>query len=148
MAGVSPAPPRLDDQLCFAIYAASRTLVKAYEPLLTELGLTYAQFLVMMVLWEEDGRSVGELGARLLLDSGTLTPLLKRLARAELVVRTRDPDDERRVLVHLTARGSALGDTAARRHAELLCTIAPSRRTDLADLRDALTRLTRSLRAR
>lgn len=98
----------LDRQLCFALYAASLAMTKAYKPLLAPLGLTYPQYLVMLVLWEGDGITVSQLGARLTLDSGTLTPLLKRLEALALVQRQRDTADERRVLLRLTAAGQAL----------------------------------------
>lgn len=98
----------LDAQLCFALYAASLSLTKRYKPLLAPLGLTYPQYLVMLVLWEGDGITVTRLGERLELDSGTLTPLLKRLEAAGLVQRLRDTADERRVLLRLSAAGRAL----------------------------------------
>lgn len=99
---------QLDHQLCFALYSASLAIGKVYKPLLDGLGLTYPQYLVMLALWERDGLSVGELGARLHLDSGTLTPLLKRMETAGHVTRLRDVADERRVLVQLTAAGRGL----------------------------------------
>ena len=99
---------RLDRQLCFALYSTSLAMTKLYKPLLDPLGLTYPQYLAMLVLWEQDGIGVGELGTRLHLDSGTLTPLLKRLESAGLVARARAQDDERRVVVALTAPGRAL----------------------------------------
>ena len=98
----------LDHQLCFALYATSLAMTKAYKPLLAPLGLTYPQYLAMLVLWEQDGITVSQLGQRLTLDSGTLTPLLKRLAALELLQRQRDDRDERRVLLRLTASGRAL----------------------------------------
>ena len=98
----------LDHQLCFALYAASLAMTKAYKPLLAPLGLTYPQYLAMLVLWEGDGITVSQLGARLTLDSGTLTPLLKRLDALGLVQRQRDSGDERRVRLHLTAAGHGL----------------------------------------
>lgn len=104
----------LDNQLCFALYSASLAMTKLYKPLLDELGLTYPQYLVMLVLWEDDGRTVSELGQRLSLDSGTLTPLLKRLEAAGLVSRLRDVADERRVHIHLTAAGRRLKARAAK----------------------------------
>jgi DNA-binding MarR family transcriptional regulator len=104
----------LDNQLCFALYDASRAVIRAYGPLLADLGITYPQYLSLLVLWEADAPvSVGELGERLHLDSGTLTPLLKRLEHLGLVVRRRDPADERRVLVRLTPEGSQLRARAA-----------------------------------
>ena len=99
---------RLDAQLCFPLYAASNLLTRLYRPLLDELGLTYPQYLVMLVLWERAPAGVGELSARLHLDSGTLTPLLKRLEAAGLVRRQRSAEDERRVEVSLTPKGQAL----------------------------------------
>jgi len=98
----------LDHQLCFALYSASLAMTKLYKPLLDPLGLTYPQYLVMLVLWEGDGVAVSQLGERLALDSGTLTPLLKRLQASGLVQRLRDAADERRVLLQLTAAGRAL----------------------------------------
>jgi MarR family transcriptional regulator, organic hydroperoxide resistance regulator len=105
---------RLDYQLCFALYAATLAMTKLYKPLLGPLGLTYPQYLVMLVLWEGDGVTVSQAGARLALDSGTLTPLLKRLERSDLVQRLRDTTDERRVLLRLTAAGRALKARAQR----------------------------------
>lgn len=104
----------LDNQLCFALYSASLAMTKLYKPLLDELGLTYPQYLVMLVLWEGDGLMVSELGQRLSLDSGTLTPLLKRLEAAGLISRLRDVHDERRVHIHLTAAGRKLKARAAK----------------------------------
>jgi DNA-binding MarR family transcriptional regulator len=102
----------LDDQLCFALYAASRAVTALYRPLLDELGLTYPQYLVMLVLWERGDNPVKDLGAALQLDYGTLSPLLKRLEAAGLVRRERRADDERSVLVGLTDSGAALRDKA------------------------------------
>lgn len=99
---------KLDRQLCFALYSASLAMTKLYKPLLDPLGLTYPQYLAMLVLWEGDGITVSQLGERLALDSGTLTPLLKRLEAAKLVGRLRDTADERRVLLHLAPAGRAL----------------------------------------
>jgi MarR family transcriptional regulator, organic hydroperoxide resistance regulator len=99
---------QLDNQLCFALYSASLAMTKLYKPLLDELGLTYPQYLAMLALWESDGLSVSELGQRLHLDSGTLTPLLKRLESAGLIARIRAVEDERRVHISLTAAGRKL----------------------------------------
>jgi DNA-binding MarR family transcriptional regulator len=104
----------LDNQLCFALYSASLAMTKLYKPLLDALGLTYPQYLVMLVLWEGDGLAVSELGQRLYLDSGTLTPLLKRMEATGLVSRLRSTADERRVHVHLTAAGRRLKARAAK----------------------------------
>ncbi|HEV7212335.1 MAG TPA: MarR family transcriptional regulator [Blastococcus sp.] len=106
-----PAPSvELEDQLCFALYAASRAVTARYRPMLDEVGLTYPQYLVMMLLWEADHQTVGQLGARLALDSGTLSPLLKRLTTAGLVTRHRRVEDERSVAIALTDAGRALRD--------------------------------------
>ncbi|SEM30563.1 transcriptional regulator, MarR family [Stigmatella aurantiaca] len=101
-------PLHLSEQLCFSLYSAVHALQRTYRSLLEDLGLTYPQYLVMLVLWEEEGLTVKALGDRLHLDSGTLTPLLKRLEAAGLVVRARDPQDERQVRIGLTAPGRAL----------------------------------------
>lgn len=104
-----PSPSvALDDQLCFALYAASRAVTARYRPMLEAIGLTYPQYLVMMLLWEEDHQTVGQLGSRLALDSGTLSPLLKRLTAAGLVTRHRRVEDERSVAIALTDAGRAL----------------------------------------
>lgn len=103
---------RLDDQLCFALYSATNALKKAYRPMLDDLGITYPQYLVMMVLWEKDGQKVSEIGERLFLDSATLTPLLKRLEAGGLIDRRRAEKDERQVIVSLTGAGKALNRQA------------------------------------
>ena len=112
---------KLSNQLCFAVYAAAHALNKTYKPLLEPLDLTYPQYLVMLVLWEGDGLTVKEIGERLFLDSGTLTPLLKRLEASGRVSRTRDPVDERQVRITLTDAGRALRDQAAEVPPMLLC---------------------------
>lgn len=104
---------KLDNQLCFAVYSASLAMTRLYKPQLDRLGLTYPQYLVMLALWEEDGLMVSALGERLSLDSGTLTPLLKRLEASGLVARVRDVADERRVHITLTAAGRKLKGRAA-----------------------------------
>ena len=138
----------LDRQLCFALYTASRAVVRAYAPLLEDAGLTYPQYVTLLVLWEDPDRprSIGELGERLHLDSGTLTPLLKRLAAIGYVTRSRDADDERRVLVSVTADGLALRDRLAAVPESFLACLG----MDVAGasaLRDQLTALTSSLEA-
>ena len=138
----------LDRQLCFALYTASRAVVRSYAPLLEDAGLTYPQYITMLVLWEapERPRSVGELGERLHLDSGTLTPLLKRLSALGYVTRSRDAEDERRVLVTVTAEGLALRDRLAAVPASFLSCL----NVDVAEagaLRDQLTALTVALEA-
>jgi MarR family transcriptional regulator, organic hydroperoxide resistance regulator len=149
----APAPraSRLEEQLCFALYSASRALTRAYQPLLEPLGLTYPQYLVMLVLWEDKPLSVSELGARLALDSGTLTPLLKRLEQAQLVHRRRDSNDERVVIVSLTAAGKALHEQALAVPAELACRAGFSTDAaglaEIARMRDAIRELTRRVSA-
>ncbi|UOK37113.1 MarR family transcriptional regulator [Pseudomonas palleroniana] len=111
----NPAPCQslmLDNQLCFALHSTSLLMTKVYKPLLQALGLTYPQYLAMMVLWEEDGLTVGEISNRLLTDPGSLTPLLKRLEAEGLLSRTRNREDERVVVVELTDSGRALQDKA------------------------------------
>ena len=110
----APAVPLLDNQLCFALYSTGLAMNKVYRKLLRKLDLTYPQYLVMLVLWERDGMTVSAIGERLYLDSGTLTPLLKRLEAQGLLSRTRDVDDERRVVIRLTDKGRALRRDAAR----------------------------------
>ena len=114
-------PLQLDDQLCFALYSASRAVIRSYAPLLDPLGLTYPQYLVLLVLWQRDGVAVHQLGERLALDSGTLTPLLKRLEQQGLVERRRGEDDERVVRIHLTPAGRALRGKARKIPMELAC---------------------------
>ena len=103
---------RLDSMLCFTVYSTAHAFNRAYKPLLDRLGLTYPQYLVMLVLWERDDVPVRDIGEKLFLDSGTLTPLLKRLEAAHLVKRTRSSEDERQVLIALTSQGHALKDKA------------------------------------
>ncbi|WP_210543999.1 MarR family winged helix-turn-helix transcriptional regulator [Rhodoferax sp. PAMC 29310] len=104
---------RLDNQLCFALYSTSLAMTKVYKPLLDGLGLTYPQYLVMLLLWEQDDVTVSALGERLYLDSGTLTPLLKRMQTSGLLTRTRSTQDERRVMISLTEAGRQLKAKAA-----------------------------------
>ena len=141
----SPAILRLDNQVCFALYSASLAMTKLYKPLLDRIGLTYPQYLVMLVLWEQDGVTVSELGERLFLDSGTLTPLLKRLESQGQIARLRDVQDERRVRITLTAEGRALRDQAEAIPQCVLqssqCSIAEltALTTELKQLRDRLS---------
>ncbi|MDW3682034.1 MarR family transcriptional regulator [Cupriavidus sp. CV2] len=111
----------LDQQFCFSVYATSLALNKLYRKLLAPLGLTYPQYLVMMVLWEADGLTVSEIGARLHLDSATLTPLLKRMEAQQLLRRERAVADERQVIVSLTAEGHALKEPAEAVPRAVLC---------------------------
>ena len=132
----------LDNQFCFALYSASHAMTKTYKPMLDRLGLTYPQYLVMLVLWENDAILVKEIGARLFLDSGTLTPLLKRLETNGLVSRNRDPHDERQVRIALSAHGRALREQAAQIPEQVLCASGQELgalgklRTELSRLRD------------
>ncbi|WP_294252554.1 MarR family transcriptional regulator [uncultured Sphingomonas sp.] len=103
-----PAPLPLDGQLCFSLYSASMAITRVYKPILDRLGITYPQYLVLHALWEKDGRTVGAIGARLALESSTITPLVKRLEAARLVERKRNPEDERQVQVFLTGQGQAI----------------------------------------
>ncbi|RSK31679.1 MarR family winged helix-turn-helix transcriptional regulator [Hymenobacter metallilatus] len=115
-APLTPVNPlqQLENQLCFPLYAASRMITKAYQPLLEQFDLTYPQYLVLLLLWEHQERTVKELGEHLVLDSGTLTPLLKRLEQRQLISRRRDPRDERSVIIGLLPAGVALQQPACR----------------------------------
>jgi DNA-binding MarR family transcriptional regulator len=137
---------RLDNQLCFAVYAAAQAFNATYKPLLEPLGLTYPQYLTMLVLWEEDGLTVSAIGERLGLDSGTLTPLLKRLETAGVVSRTRDDQDERQVRIALTAAGRSLRQKAKTIPPKLLCASGLTL-ADVKGLHGALGRLTGNLKA-
>ena len=103
---------KLSNQLCFPLYAASRSVVSLYTPYLKELDLTYTQYIVFLVLWEKDGITVGEIGNKLMLDNGTLSPLLKKMQKAGYIERTRSKDDDRIVLITLTDEGRALQEKA------------------------------------
>jgi DNA-binding MarR family transcriptional regulator len=138
------APLRLDNQICFAIYSTAHAFNRVYKPLLDRLGLTYPQYLVMLVLWEKDGVSVKDIGERLFLDSGTLTPLLKRLEAAQLIKRTRSTEDERQVLIALTPQGQSLKEKARAVPPSILaasaCSIAElsAMKNEIVALRDRL----------
>jgi DNA-binding MarR family transcriptional regulator len=134
----------LDRQVCFALYTATRAVTARYRPLLDELGITYPQYLVLLALWEQDERTVKELGTAVRLDSSTLSPLLKRLEAAGLVLRQRRTDDERSVTVRLTSTGSALRRRAADLPARLLCADGLDI-DELSELRQTLMRLTAAL---
>jgi DNA-binding MarR family transcriptional regulator len=142
MTATLPSPSvALDDQLCFALYAASRAVTARYRPMLEELGLTYPQYLVMMLLWEQDSQTVGQLGARLALDSGTLSPLLKRLTAAGMVTRHRRVEDERSVSIALTEAGRDLRDRSVRISEEMIGAIGFDAR-EFDDLKQRLRLLT------
>ncbi|MFD2263760.1 MarR family winged helix-turn-helix transcriptional regulator [Lacibacterium aquatile] len=117
-------PLKLDNQLCFALHATSMAFTRAYKPVLAPLGLTYPQYLVMLLLWERDNRTVSEIGEPLHLDSGTLTPLLKRMESAGLITRRRDTEDERVVRITLAEAGEALREKAGAIPAAMGCIIA------------------------
>ena len=136
--------PRLDRQVCFALYSASRAATAVYRPALEELGLTYPQYLVMLVLWEDEPRGVKELGEELGLDSGTLSPLLKRLESLGLVERRRSGEDERRVAIHLTAAGRELSSKAGALP-KRLAQAAGLTTEELDQLHNTLARLTAAL---
>jgi len=147
----TPAAPaagdllRLDNQLCFALYAAGGLVTRAYRPLLEPLGLTYPQYLVMLALWEQAPRTVKALGQALDLDSGTLTPLLKRLETAGFVTRRRDAEDERKLQVELTEAGRALREKAAGVPTALACQLhLPVEK--IVELRAALQDLARRMK--
>jgi MarR family transcriptional regulator, organic hydroperoxide resistance regulator len=135
---------RLDNQICFAVYSAAHAFNRVYKPLLDRLGLTYPQYLVMLSLWERDGVPLKDIGERLFLDSGTLTPLLKRLETAGLVKRTRSTEDERQVLIALTAQGQALKEKARNVPQSILeasdCSVAElvALKSEIVSLRDRL----------
>ncbi|MGL4289559.1 MAG: MarR family winged helix-turn-helix transcriptional regulator [Phreatobacter sp.] len=135
---------KLSDQLCFAVYSAAHAFNRVYKPHLERLGLTYPQYLVMLVLWEQDDQTVKAIGERLALDSGTLTPLLKRLEAAGMVRRQRNPADERSVKVSLTEQGRQLRGKAGGVPIAMACAMGRSLpevarlKNELAALRDAL----------
>ncbi|MFZ6861480.1 MarR family winged helix-turn-helix transcriptional regulator [Undibacterium sp. Ji67W] len=130
----------LDNQICFALYSTSLALTKTYKPLLEELGLTYPQYLVMLVLWEHDDVLVKDIGSALFLDSGTLTPLLKRLEGSGLLIRRRDEADERQVRIILTQQGKQLQKAASTIPPQILCASGQTQETLIA-LRQQLTEL-------
>ncbi len=138
------APLLLDNQLCFGLYAAANAIIRAYRPMLSEIGVTYPQYLVLMALWAKDCRTVSELGRELMLDSGTLTPLLKRMESSGLINRRRRARDEREVEIALTEQGRGLRDTALDVRAEIVrqLTLCES---DIGRLRSDLNRVLNAL---
>lgn len=141
---VPASAPVLDTQLCFALYSTSLAMMRVYRGLLPKLGLTYPQYLVMMVLWEQDQLTVSDIGERLFLDSATLTPLLKRMEAQGLVQRARARADERQVIVTLTEQGQALRKDAAALMPEILCASKCSVE-EITSLRDQLVSLRKNL---
>jgi DNA-binding MarR family transcriptional regulator len=135
----------LGNQLCFALYTASRLMVQAYQPLLEPLGLTYPQYVTLLVLWEKDGLTVSELGERLSLDSGTLSPLLKKLEQKRFITRERRAEDERSVILTLTAQGRELKQKAKSVPLKMAC-VPGLQGGRLGKLRGELHDLSTSLR--
>ncbi len=131
-------PLALENQFCFALYSASLAMTKTYKPFLDKLGLTYPQYLVMLVLWQQDDVLVKSIGEKLFLDSGTLTPLLKRLESSSLIQRTRDEADERQVRITLTKEGRALKKKAQCIPHDVLCASGQTHEV-LQDLREKLS---------
>jgi DNA-binding MarR family transcriptional regulator len=142
---MSEASLHLDDQLCFAVYAAAHAFSAAYKPLLEPFGLTYPQYLVLLVLWEREGVNLREIGARLHLDSGTLTPILKRLAGLGYLSRRRDPGNERQLRVELTPEGRDLRERVGSARAQIVCALG-GEAEPLADLKEVLRRIVPRLR--
>ena len=140
-----PAPleelPKLDEHLCFALYAAGNHMTRMFVPYLKKLGVTYPQYLVLVVLWECDRMSVGELAAALQMDLGSVSPMLKRMEKKGLLVRGRDPNDERRVVISLSRVGQALRERTKQMLGEFYCYLRVPV-DELADLRDRLHRFT------
>ncbi len=136
---------KIEEQLCFLLYANSRNVIKLYKKLLDPIGLTYTQYITMIALWEKDHQTVSELGEKLSLDSGTLTPLLKKLESDHRIKRTRDPEDERRVWIDLTDAGQALSKVAEQIPFELYqCVDLPE--SDAKMLFDVLSKLHASIK--
>lgn len=131
---------KLENQICFPIYAASRLITREYQPLLDELGITYPQYLVLMLLWESDGLSVTEIGERLVLNTNTVTPLLKRMEAQGLISRQRSSEDERQVIVTLTAQGHVLKEEAATIPERLVAGLS-AEDTDIDALRNMVSTL-------
>jgi MarR family transcriptional regulator, organic hydroperoxide resistance regulator len=131
---------KLDNQLCFALYAATRAMTRTYRERLGPMGLTYPQYLVLIVLWENDGLTISQIGQRLLLDSGTLTPLLKRLEAAGVVTRNRREADEREVEIWLTDKGRDMQREAAGARELVVCRLAMTE-AEIADMRRELMAL-------
>jgi len=134
---------KLENQLCFPIYAASRLITRAYQPSLERLGLTYPQYLVMMVLWENDHMSVNDIAHKLILNTNTITPLLKRMEQLALLKRQRSKDDERKVLVSLTEKGQAMEEQAVQIPIELRQHLAEAHleKEDLIELKRQLSKI-------
>ncbi len=138
---------KLANQLCFPVYAASRLITREYQPFLEKLGLTYPQYLVLMILWEEDGLQVNDIAKKLILNTNTITPLLKRMEKEGIIRRKRSGEDERKVMVQLTEKGRALQEEAARIPEQLASRLAEGELNidDLVRLKETLDSMIRSL---
>lgn len=130
-------PLSLDNQLCFSLYVCSKEIIRHYTPILEPLGITYTMYLVLMALWEKDNVSVKELGHRIFLDSGTLTPLLKKMEALELVSRTREKKDERSVAICLTEKGRDFRNQCVSIPSKMACSTA----LDLSQVKELLRNL-------
>ncbi|HYQ56046.1 MAG TPA: MarR family transcriptional regulator [Draconibacterium sp.] len=141
---------KLGNQLCFPIYAASRLITRTYQPMLDELGITYPQYLVLMVLWEHDSMPVNKIAKKLILNTNTITPLLKRMEIQGIVKRTRSDEDERKVTVSLTDKGKQLRTLAVEIPEKLVAKLDTAKISveELIDLRDKLNRLIDSMNER
>ena len=131
---------KLENQLCFPVYAASRLIIREYQPHLDRLGITYPQYLVLMVLWEEDNLTVNDIARKLILNTNTVTPLLKRMEQQGIIMRKRSDEDERKVIVQLTAKGRKMQEEAARIPESLVTRLAASNldMDELVRLKDSL----------
>jgi len=138
---------KLANQLCFPVYAASRLITREYQPFLEKLGLTYPQYLVLMILWEEDGLQVNDIAKKLILNTNTITPLIKRMEKEGIIRRKRSGEDERKVMVQLTEKGRALQEEAARIPEQLASRLAEGELNidDLVRLKETLDSMIRSL---
>lgn len=131
---------KLDNQLCFTIYACSREVIRLYRPFLAELGITYTQYVALLVLWEKESLTLKELGEKLFLDSGTLTPLLKKMEAANLLVRQRSQNDERTICIRLTEQGKSLKNKAYEIPEKVFCS-AQLDVQEVMGLRDQLKKI-------
>jgi DNA-binding MarR family transcriptional regulator len=131
---------KLENQICFPFYAISRLITRAYQPHLDALGITYPQFLVLLVLWEEDGQSVNQIAEKLILNTNTITPLLKRMEPLDLISRTKSTKDERKIVINLTPKGLKMQEEAACIPEELLAKLAGEniKREDFGEMKNQL----------
>lgn len=133
-------PLKLENQLCFPVYVASRLIIREYQPMLDELGITYPQYLVLMLLWEEDGLPVNDIAKKLILNTNTVTPLLKRIEKSGIISRTRCETDERKVLIHLSEKGHQMREAALKIPERLFCELSSGELNleGLSDLRNKM----------